>query len=70
MVGTREIFTKELEQVLIDAVRDRQCIWDKSNDKYKNTPAREGAWTEIATLAELTGDLLLKSRNDFNNLLI
>ena len=41
--GPRENFTMELEQVLTDAVRDRLCICDKSNDKYKNTPARETA---------------------------
>jgi len=38
----------ESEQKLIDAVRDKHCLWDKANDLFKNTKAKESAWKEVA----------------------
>jgi hypothetical protein len=45
----------EMEQKLIDGVRDRPCLWDKSNDHYKNSKSKEAAWKEVGTLLNLDG---------------
>ncbi|KAM0729408.1 Transcription factor Adf-1 [Formica fusca] len=42
------------DKLLIDMVRSRPYLYDKSVENYKDTTMKENAWTEIATALNIT----------------
>lgn len=46
---------KHGDELLIDMVRSRPYLYDKTVHNYKDTQIKENAWTEIATVLNITG---------------
>lgn len=59
---TRNVFTLEDEETLIDFVRERACLYNPRDKLYKNITARANCWKEI-------GEILRKTRKFFFTLL-
>ena len=45
----------QVEQKIIDAVRDRPCLWDKGHEPYKNAKSKKSAWTEVGSMLNMVG---------------
>lgn len=46
------------EVQLIDAVRDRPCLWNKLHPDFKNLIKKEAAWLEVGKLLGKEGEFL------------
>lgn len=52
-------------ELLIDLVEDRPCIWDMFSEDYKNKQKKANAWAEIAQ--QLSENFMDQSDKEKNN---
>lgn len=43
-----DIFSKEIEFLLIDLVECRSILWDCTSDLYKRSDLKDAVWEEVA----------------------
>jgi len=49
-----DLYIKSGDELLIDMVRARPYLYDKTIENYKDATMKETAWTEIATTLNIT----------------
>lgn len=50
-----DIVEKESDQLFLDLIRARPCLYEKSSDDFSDKGKKDNCWEEIAAITDSTG---------------